>query len=86
MLGVALERNQNRQPPLRDQSPEAHKLRAEAGFKRLEAQTVELPKAMQEYRASEQAQREQLLKLRADRLARERPAADSAKPEASAPL
>jgi len=60
-----------RQPPLRDQSPEAKKARAEASFKRKAEHKIEAPKAMQEYRSAEQSKRDQMAKLRSERLARQ---------------
>ena len=68
--------DKHRQPPLRDQSPEAKKARAEASFKRREDQKVEAPKAMQEYRAAEKSQKDRMAVLRAERLARETPKDD----------
>ena len=66
-----MESNKHRQPPLRDQSSAANKARAEASFKRQEEPKAKAPKATQEYRAAEQDQRDQMAKLRSERLARE---------------
>jgi len=60
------------QPSIWDQSPEAKKARAEARLKRREEHRIEAPKATQEYRSAEQDQRDQLAKLRAERVAREK--------------
>ena len=61
----------SRQQPLGKLSPQELKAQAEARFKVRTEQATDKPKAMREYRANEQAQRDQMAKLRAERLSRE---------------
>ena len=45
--------------------------RAEVAFKRKEAHRIDAPKAMREYRDAQQTTRDRMMKLRAERLARD---------------
>ena len=62
-----------RQRPLHQLNAEELRARAEARFKALEKQKADAPLAMREYREAEQAQRDKIAKLRAERLARDTP-------------